>query len=81
MRRSAFGAVSKEAGYPSGNQRSVYRCASSFRTERHENHGKVNLLTVVSRRHFFSVAPNWCHVTGMMRADLGKLRGFVGERR
>jgi hypothetical protein len=41
----------------------------------------VEWETVVSRRHFFSVASNWRHVTGTMRADLGELRGFVGERR
>ena len=38
-------------------------------------------LTVVSRRHFFFVAPDWRHVTGTMMAALGGLRGFVGERR
>jgi len=37
--------------------------------------------TVVSRRHFFFVAPDWRHVTGTMMAALGGLRGFVGERR
>ena len=36
---------------------------------------------VVSRRHFFFVAPDWRHVTGTMMAALGGLRGFVGERR
>jgi hypothetical protein len=36
---------------------------------------------VVSRRHFFFVAPDWRHVTGTMMAALGDLRGFVGERR
>jgi hypothetical protein len=37
--------------------------------------------SVVSRRHFFFVAPDWRHVTGTMMAALGGLRGFVGERR
>src|SRR3954467_4973296 len=32
--------------------------------------------TVVSRRHFFFVAPNWRHVTGTMMAALGGLTGF-----
>jgi len=36
--------------------------------------------TVVSRRHFFSVAPDWRHVTGTMMAASGDLRGFVSER-
>ena len=40
-----------------------------------------SFLTVVSRRHFFFVAPDWRHVTGTMMAALGGLRGFVGERR
>jgi bacteriocin-like protein len=43
----------------------------------HQGSGK----TVVSRRHFFSVAPDWRHVTGTMMAALGDLRGFVGGRR
>src|SRR5689334_15214075 len=37
-------------------------------------------LTVVSRRHFFSVAPDWRHVPATMMVDLAGLRGFVGER-
>ena len=41
----------------------------------------VSNFTVVSRRHFFFVAPDWRHVTGTMMAALGGLRGFVGERR
>lgn len=41
----------------------------------------VSALPVVSRRHFFFVAPDWRHVTGTMMAALGGLRGFVGERR
>jgi hypothetical protein len=36
-------------------------------------------LPVVSRRHFFSVAPDWSHATGTMMVALGDLRGFVGE--
>jgi hypothetical protein len=35
--------------------------------------------SVVSRRHFFSVAPDWSHATGTMMVALGDLRGFVGE--
>ncbi len=41
----------------------------------------LEILAVVSRRHFFFVAPDWRHVTGTMMAALGGLRGFVGERR
>jgi len=41
----------------------------------------ITMLSVVSRRHFFFVAPDWRHVTGTMMAALGGLRGFVGERR
>jgi len=37
--------------------------------------------TVVSRRHFFSMAPDWRHVRATMMVDLADLRGFVGERR
>ena len=37
-------------------------------------------LPVVSRRHFFFVAPDWRHVTGTMMAASGDLRGFVSER-
>ena len=43
--------------------------------------GSFDFLSVVSRRHFFFVAPDWRHVTGTMMAALGGLRGFVGERR
>jgi hypothetical protein len=42
---------------------------------------ELYVVTVVSRRHFFFVAPDWRHVTGTMMAALGDLRGFVGERR
>jgi hypothetical protein len=38
-------------------------------------------FTVVSRRHFFSMAPDWRHVRATMMVDLADLRGFVGERR
>jgi uncharacterized membrane protein YtjA (UPF0391 family) len=41
----------------------------------------IFLVTVVSRRCFFSVTPDWSHVTAMMMVDLADLRGFVGERR
>ena len=41
----------------------------------------VIISTVVSRRHFFFVAPDWRYVTGTMIAALGGLCGFVGERR
>src|SRR4051794_6513500 len=33
----------------------------------------LGLKAVVSRRHFFFVAPNWRHVTGTMMAALGWL--------
>ena len=42
---------------------------------------RVTPVTVVSRRYFFFVAPDWRHVAGTMMAALGGLRGFVGERR
>jgi hypothetical protein len=48
---------------------------------RADNWFDVYKSTVVSRRHFFFVAPDWRHVTGTMMAALGGLRGFVGERR
>ena len=38
-------------------------------------------LPVVSRRHFFSMAPDWRHVRATMMVDLADRRGFVGERR
>ena len=49
----------------------------------HQSNGATLALrdAVVSRRHFFFVAPDWRHVTGTMMAALGGLRGFVGERR
>ena len=40
----------------------------------------VEAGTVVSRRHFFSMAPDWRHVRATMMVDLADLRGFVGER-
>jgi hypothetical protein len=39
------------------------------------------MKTVVSRQHFFSVAPSRSHVPGTTTAGLGDLRGFGGERR
>jgi hypothetical protein len=43
------------------------------------NKGAESYIPVVSRRHFFSVAPDWSHATGTMMVALGDLRGFVGE--
>ena len=37
--------------------------------------------TVVSRQHFFSVAPDRCHVTVTRVSDSGDLRGFGDARR
>ena len=40
----------------------------------------IHALTVVSRRCFFSVAPDRSYVTGTMMVELGDLRGFGGGR-
>jgi len=39
-----------------------------------------SMHTVVSRRCFFSVAPDRSYVTGTMMVELGDLRGFGGGR-
>ena len=62
-----------------GGYLSCKRFAKQFPVVAIEAHGLH--LSVVSRRHFFSVAPDWRHVTGTTMAALGDLRGFGGERR
>ena len=62
---------------------SAYRAqiSASVSPSMARNSARLNIRSVVSRRHFFFVALDWRHVTGTMMAALGGLRGFVGERR